>query len=258
MGNSRLAVVAVSPAGVSLAGAISAETGADMHVFSKYSSPGVPAFDKLSDHVPTLFSKYDGLIFVMAQGIVSRVIAPCLGSKYTDPAVVVCDDAGRYVISAAGGHEGGANTLCCLVSGITGATPVITTATQADRRYVAGVGARKGVSSADIKAALADACGETGISFNDLRLISSAWLKKEEAGLIEAARELNIHIRFIPKFLFDAYNLPCEPTAAARHFDIPAVAEPSAMIAAHHPALILPAKAFHGVMVALAKDTLYE
>ncbi|MDR0453531.1 MAG: cobalamin biosynthesis protein [Deferribacteraceae bacterium] len=253
----EVAVLAVSPAGVRLARIISDETGADIHIFSKYAVPGATSFTKLSDHVQEIFPKYRGLIFVMAQGIVSRVTAPCLSSKKTDPAVVVCDDAGRYVISAAGGHEGGANELCCLVSSITGATPVITTSTQANRIYVAGVGTRRGISSNAVKEALTEACNEAGICVENLRLIASAWLKKEERGLIDAARELNVHIRFIPKFLFETYAGVYKPTAAAKYFDISAVAGPSAMIAAHNPAPALSAKVFGGVMIALAKDTLY-
>src|SRR3972149_5895012 len=47
---------------------------------------------KLVDQVGEIFLVYDGLIFIMASGIVVRVIAPYIKDKCTDPAVVVVDD----------------------------------------------------------------------------------------------------------------------------------------------------------------------
>ena len=75
------------------------------------------------------FGKSDGLIFIMASGIVVRSIAPFLKNKAEDPAVVVMDEKGRYVISLLSGHLGGANKLAKDIAKIIGAKPVITTAT---------------------------------------------------------------------------------------------------------------------------------
>src|SRR3989337_1327794 len=65
----------------------------------------------------------------MASGIVVRSIAPFLKNKAEDPAVVVVDEKGRYVISLLSGHLGGANKLAEDIAKIIGAKPVITTAT---------------------------------------------------------------------------------------------------------------------------------
>jgi cobalt-precorrin 5A hydrolase/precorrin-3B C17-methyltransferase len=67
------------------------------------------------------------LIFIMATGIVVRTISPFLKDKKTDPAVVVIDEKGRYVISLIGGHLGGANELAKEIARYIGAEPVITT-----------------------------------------------------------------------------------------------------------------------------------
>ena len=53
----------------------------------------------------------DGFVLVCATGIAVRAIAPLLADKAADPAVVVVDDGGRFVVSLTGGHRGGANVL---------------------------------------------------------------------------------------------------------------------------------------------------
>ncbi len=86
-------------------------------------------YDNLGILIQAIFHKYDGLIFIMATGIVVRVIAPYVQDKRYDPAVVVMDDAGVHAISLLSGHLGGANELTKLVAAAVGAEPVITTAT---------------------------------------------------------------------------------------------------------------------------------
>lgn len=74
------------------------------------------------------WKKHDSLVFIMASGIVVRTIAPLLKDKKTDPAVVVLDEAGKYAISLAGGHLGGANELTREIARQLGGEAVITTA----------------------------------------------------------------------------------------------------------------------------------
>src|SRR5262245_17052499 len=51
------------------------------------------------------------LVCVMALGIVVRILGPLTSDKRTEPAVVVIDEAGRFVIPVLGGHAAGANAL---------------------------------------------------------------------------------------------------------------------------------------------------
>ncbi len=91
-------------------------------------SPDVEIVKFAPGVVTELWSKYEALVFIMASGIVVRTIAPLLKDKKTDPAVVLLDEAGKFVVSLAGGHLGGANELAREISQFLGGEAVITTA----------------------------------------------------------------------------------------------------------------------------------
>ena len=83
----------------------------------------------LQDWTVRGFAESHALIFVGAAGIAVRAIAPYVHSKATDPAIVVIDESGRFAIPLLSGHLGGANDLARRIAALTGATAVITTAT---------------------------------------------------------------------------------------------------------------------------------
>ncbi len=87
-----------------------------------------PFSSALSEQVPAMFGRCDQLVFFLAAGAVTRLIAPCLVSKSSDPGVLAVDEAGHFVIALLSGHQGGANAFARTVAGCLGATPVITTA----------------------------------------------------------------------------------------------------------------------------------
>jgi cobalt-precorrin 5A hydrolase/precorrin-3B C17-methyltransferase len=90
--------------------------------------PGASCLRFSSARVTSEWKKASGLIFIMASGIVVRTIAPLLRDKRRDPAVVVIDEKGQYIVSLVGGHMGGANELVREIARMTGGDPVITTA----------------------------------------------------------------------------------------------------------------------------------
>ncbi|WP_243454575.1 cobalt-precorrin 5A hydrolase [Desulfosporosinus fructosivorans] len=86
-------------------------------------------FRRLREIVPELWEEYSVLIFVMATGIVVRQIASLIEGKDRDPAVLVLDEAGKFIIPLLSGHLGGANTWANHLASQIGAQAVITTAT---------------------------------------------------------------------------------------------------------------------------------
>ena len=118
-------------------------------VFLPLPKPAAPVYKEA-------FSASDALIFVSSCGIAVRSVAPYVRSKTEDPAVIVADDAGRFVISLLSGHMGGANALAERIAAAIGAVPVITTATDVNGRFSVDTWAKnKGYAIADMKAAKA-------------------------------------------------------------------------------------------------------
>lgn len=90
-----------------------------------------------------MFGSMDGIIYIGAAGIAVRAIAPHIKDKKTDPAVLVVDEQGRYVIPVLSGHVGGANELALCAAEILGAQPVITTASDVQGKTAIDMWAKK-------------------------------------------------------------------------------------------------------------------
>ncbi len=115
----RIAVLALTEVGLRTARRLAAELE-DATVLD--------ARGRMAATLEQAWQNYDGLVCLMALGIVVRLLSPLLRDKYTDPAVVVCDEQGRFAIAVLSGHIGGANLLARQVAGCLGGQAVITTA----------------------------------------------------------------------------------------------------------------------------------
>lgn len=348
----KLAVIAVTNNGARLAKEIAQSfTHYDIFVKSGRNPLGyAQEYDSLGELITKIFSAYDALVFIMATGIVVRVIAPFIRDKRVDPAIVVADESGRHVISLLSGHIGGANELARTIAANIGATAVITTATDvggqpaadvlavkaglkiepfaclkqinaaaangekvryfldqalprrafyheqagrldielADMDDIArdccydaavvvtdqcltiakphvmlrpptlavGIGCRRGVSEAEITAAVAAACSKAGRSTGSIAVIGSTALKQDETGLLNAARTLGVPIQFYDNSQLAAtiekYQLQVSSFVNDK-IGVGNVCEAAAILAGQTSQLLLPKTKFSRVTVAVSR-----
>lgn len=198
------------------------------------------------------FHEYAGWVFVMASGIASRFLSGLPASKYSDPAVVLLDEGATFATSLLSGHEGGANALAYRVSQVTGAVPVISTATEATKPLTVGLGCRKGVSEEQIARAMAAALPER---LSDVREIATVDLKAQEAGLLAFCERHDIPLRIFDRESLAARPFVSQPSQWVQQVTgAVGVCEPCALLARPRGRLLVPKMALDGVTVAVTED----
>ena len=125
------------------------------YTMERFEEPGFGAIERPSKpFYEPIFAWSDAMVFVGAVGIAVREIAPFIRSKLTDPAVVSMDELGRYVIPLLSGHIGGANDLALSLAEVVEGTPVVTTATDINKKFsVDAWAARKGLAITNLNTA---------------------------------------------------------------------------------------------------------
>ena len=192
-------------------------------------------------------------VMIAASGIAVRFLDGLAQDKHSDPAVVVLDEAGRYAVSLLAGHEGGANRLAYRVANAIGAVPVITTASEALKPLVVGIGCRKGVTAGQIAAAVQQALGERQL--NEVREIATIDLKANELGLLEFCEQHNLPLRVLASATVASRPWVTKPSDwVQQNVGLPGVCEPCALIACSRGKLIVPKTALDGIAVAVVED----
>ncbi len=130
-----LGLTAFTRRGTALACRIASVLGGTVYTLPKFQREGTETYVSLSQWTKEHFAAGDDIIFVSAVGIAVRTIAPFLQDKFKDPAILVVDEGGQFVVPVLSGHVGGANRLARQVAQVIGATPVISTATDVNRCF---------------------------------------------------------------------------------------------------------------------------
>lgn len=192
-------------------------------------------------------------IMIAACGIAVRFLDGLVQDKHSDPAVVVLDEAGRFAVALLAGHEGGGNRLAYRVANAVGAVPVITTATEALKPLVVGIGCRRNVSVERIAAAIRLALGRRDIT--EIREIATIDLKADEPGLLAFCELHQLPLRVLSSATVAARAWVTQPSDwVQQNVGLSGVCEPCALIASPRGRLIVPKTALDGVAVAVVED----
>ena len=119
-------------------------------------APGSRRITDLKAWTAEGFKKGNTLIFIGAMGIAVRSIAPFINDKTVDPAVIVMDEKGAFVIPVLSGHIGGAVETAGELARMTGGALAVTTATDVEGLFAVDVFAsRHNMYISDMKKAKA-------------------------------------------------------------------------------------------------------
>jgi len=127
------------------------------------------------------------------------------------------------------------------------------------RRWVAGVGCRRGTAAGEILEVLRETAGVCGLALETVGVLATVERKRDEPGLLEAARLLGAEPRFYPARELAAFSRALPPGSVAenafvrRTVGVANVCELAAMLAAGTRELALPKRVSRGVTVALAR-----
>lgn len=221
------------------------------------------------EKVQQAFLAGERLILICATGIAVRTLGPVLGDKYNDPAVLVLDEQGKFVIPLLSGHEGGANELGAQVAQKLDAQLVLTTAKSYLKPvYCVGMGCERDAPVSEITDLFSDCLQQLGLNIRELSSINSIDIKADEVGLIELAR-----ISKIPFLTWDKTQLGTMESLLSTRSDyifntvgVYGVAESAALYAAQQasgdfeaaPELLLPKQKKGRVTCAVARAYLKE
>jgi cobalt-precorrin 5A hydrolase len=202
------------------------------------------------------FAGHPRWILVMATGIAVRYLEGLIRHKSVDPGVVVIDEACRFAVALVGGHEGGANSLAYQVANLTGAMPVVTTATEALKPLVVGIGCRRSAGMDQIGAAVSEALAILSRNETEIREVATIDLKGREEGIIRWCERCDLPLRLIPHSLIRERPWVTESSRFVySQLGIEGVCEPCALLATYRGRLILRKITRNGVAVAIAEET---
>lgn len=242
-----LGIWLVRPESEGLATVLQTRLGGELH------RPWLNAAMPQKAQFAAAYHLYAQWIMIAASGIAVRFLDGLVQDKHSDSALVLLDEAGRYAVSLLAGHEGGANSLAYRVANAVGAVPVITTATEALKPLVVGVGCRKDVPVERIEAAVCHALGERQIA--EIREVATIDLKANEPGLLEFCKRHSVPLRVLAREAVAARPWVTKPSDWVRkNVGLDGVCEPCALMACGRGKLIVPKTALDGVAVAIVED----
>lgn len=138
-----ISLIAFTRTGCELGTKLAQALGGSLWTTARLSAAlGLSDYGDLRSWTEQRFHDSQALVFIAASGIAVRAVAPFVKDKFSDPAVVSVDEAGRFAVPLLSGHVGGANALALRVAQITGGQAAISTATDVQGRFAVDVWAK--------------------------------------------------------------------------------------------------------------------
>lgn len=145
-----------------------------------------------AEQLQARFRAGERLLCICAGGIVMRSLAPVLQDKHQDPAVLLIDEAGEFVVPLLSGHEGGAYAWGQSLAALLGGQCVITGAQQFSRIFtVVGMGCERGCPVDHLADLLKQGIMQ-GPGAHQPEAIASIDLKADEPGLLALSTRYSI------------------------------------------------------------------
>lgn len=144
------------------------------------------------ERIQQAFSCGERLILICATGIAVRTLAPVINNKHQDPAVLVLDEQGQFVIPLLSGHEGGANDWAADIAQQLGAQLVMTTAKPYLKPvYTIGMGCERDCPVSELSSLLTQCLQQADLTLAQIASINSIDIKADEVGLMALADSLD-------------------------------------------------------------------
>ena len=138
------AVIAFTRRGAALGRTLADALGGRLYAPARFAAEvGAEPAEDLNAWTGERWRDCRALVFVGAAGIAVRAIAPHVKDKFSDPAVVSVDEAGRFAVPLLSGHVGGANALAERVAALTGGQAAVSTATDINSLFAVDVWAKE-------------------------------------------------------------------------------------------------------------------
>ncbi|MCA2002782.1 MAG: cobalamin biosynthesis protein, partial [Chloroflexi bacterium] len=116
-----------------------------------------------------------------------------------------------------------------------------------------GVGCNRGATAVEIREAIETTLRESGLALQSVACLATVTAKADEAGLIQAAREMNLDLNLVTlEQIAHIESLPNPSPHAQKALGVQGVAEPSALAVAGNENLLVEKRKFPNVTVAAA------
>jgi len=116
---------------------------------------------------------------------------------------------------------------------------------------VVGIGANRGVSKSEVMEAVSSALSELEAGIEDVKCFSSAVIKENEKGIIDAAESFGKEVKFVPHDLINSIKTPTSSKAKA--LGLNGVCEPAALALSKEKVLLLKKRIYGNVTIAIAR-----